>query len=80
MTPAAKKKEVARLKYMAAWCRKNIKNARARSNRVHFMSARHGMEQHAMKYFQKELALILAAIAKVEGKPDGRLPQRETKA
>ena len=65
-TPAAKRKEIARLKDMAAWCSKNIKNARARWNRAHFLSAQYGMEQYAIERYKKELALIRAAIKRVE--------------
>jgi hypothetical protein len=68
MNPAAKRKEISRLQDMADRCSSNIKNARARANRAHYGTVKHGMEMYAVGRYKKELALIRAAIAKAEGK------------
>lgn len=68
LTPAAKRKEIARLNGMAAHCQANLKNARARVQRGNPYMAKYGLDAATVKHYKHELMLIRAAIAKVEGK------------
>lgn len=62
---AAKRKEIARLNGMAAHCRANLKNARARVQRGNPYTMKYSLDVAAAKHYKHELTLIRAAITKV---------------